>query len=101
VITAEIWGVTDPGPFTKPHPRGVPEPIAGVAHLVPRPVPACQIDVPLSRTNPDLLSRVVVNNNARVADVEVYMYCVERSEVERVARSRGLERGAGRVVGHQ
>jgi hypothetical protein len=27
--------------------------------------------------------------------------CVERSEVGRVARSSGLERGANRVVGHQ
>jgi hypothetical protein len=65
VITAEIWGVADPGLFTKPHPRGVPEPIAGVAYLVPRPIPACQIDVPFSRTNPVLLPRVVVNNNTR------------------------------------
>ena len=52
---------------------------------------------PSSRTNPDLLSRVVANDKS----VEVCSGCVERSEVGRVARSCGLERGADRVVGHQ
>ena len=36
-----------------------------LAHLVSRSVPACQSDVPPSRTNPDLMSRVVANNNTR------------------------------------
>jgi hypothetical protein len=51
------------------------------------------------------MSRVVVYiQQYASADVEVYMSCVERSEVERGARgSSGLERGADRdrVVGHQ
>jgi hypothetical protein len=68
--------------------------------------PASQIDAPRPspRTNPDLMSRVVVYiQQYASADVEVYMSCVERSEVERGARGSGLERGADRdrVVGHQ
>jgi hypothetical protein len=105
VITAEIWGcyrsrkVTDPS-----RTRRLPEPIMGVsAPVVSRPVRHPKLmPPPSSRTNPDLMSRVgVYIQQYASADVEVYMSCVERSEVERGARSSGLERGADRVVGHQ
>ena len=90
--------VTDPE-FTDPSPTHADcqSPSMGVSAPSNRDLSGSRIRSPSSRTNPDLLSRVVANDKS----VEVCSGCVERSEVGRVARSCGLEGGADRVVGHQ